>query len=92
MASKGSTETTTVKKSAVKVHKEGPFRFHIYKDSEGKWTADAGLKMLLEEYTQDQIENMAIFSDGHYILEFTAGYDDDGALVYVKTAKPPDAK
>lgn len=69
--------------------REGPFRFHIYKDSEENWTAKGALKTLLEEYTQEQIEAMAIFSDGHYILEFTAGLDQNGDLVYVKTALPP---
>ncbi|MBQ6991769.1 MAG: hypothetical protein IJN50_02475 [Clostridia bacterium] len=71
--------------------KEGPFRFHIFKDSEGKWTAEAGLKALLDKYTQEQIESMAILSDGHYILEFIAGFDQNDALVYVKTPPPPDS-
>ena len=83
------TATNNTAKRIDPTKKEGPFRFHVFKDSEGKWTAEAGLKALLEEYTQEDIESMAILSDGHYILEFTAGFDQNGDLVYVKTHTPP---
>ena len=80
-------EAITKKGSNVK--EERPFRFHVFKNENGEWDSSGGLKALLENYTKEQLESMVIFDDGHYVLEFTAGFDENGALVYVKTPSPP---